>query len=69
MPRQLFNDKRFEFFPNSDCTKGLKLFYSDIKQARLEKKYIIALRLDIHADYDSVWRDGLIYKMGSVGIA
>lgn len=69
MPRHLFNDRHFGFLSNSDYTKFLKLFYLEIKQARLEKKYIIALKLDIHVAYDSVWRDGLIYKMANLGIA
>lgn len=68
MLRQLFNDSYFDFLLNSNCTKTLKLFYSDIKQARLEKKCIIALKLDIHAAYNSSWWDDLIYKMASVGI-
>lgn len=69
MDRQLFNARHFGFLQNSDCSKALKLFYSDIQQARLENMYIVALKLVIHDAYDSIWQDDLIYKMASVGIA
>lgn len=69
MPRQIFHGRHFGFITNIDCTKALQLFYADIKHARMENKYIIAVKLDIHAAYDSIWREGLIYKMATVGVA
>lgn len=45
----------------------MKLFYTDINQTRLDREYIIALKLDIHAVYDSIWGEGIIYKMAQLG--
>ena len=63
-----FSARHFGFIPHSDCSKALALFHSDIKKARSKRVFILAAKLDIQAAYDSVWRDGFMYKLANVGI-
>ena len=64
-----FSERHFGFVPSSDCTKALSLFHSDISRARSKREFTLAAKLDILAAYDSVWLDGLLYKMAQIGIA
>ncbi|GBO00170.1 RNA-directed DNA polymerase from mobile element jockey [Araneus ventricosus] len=56
------------FLPQKDCNYILSLVHHKIIQAKNDKKYFILIKLDIASAYDSVWRDGLMYKILQLGI-
>lgn len=66
--RKIFHPRHFGFLPGRDCTKALRLFYEDVRSARMSGRCVVAVKLDLNAAYDSVWRDGLILKLTQIGV-
>lgn len=58
----------YGFIPYRDCQTALCHLYDDIRTAREHHKFVFAVCMDIKSAYDSVWRDGLVYKMVSLGV-
>ena len=48
-----------------DCTL---LLHDDIYKGIANKRSTLAVFIDIEKAYDTVWRNGLLYKLGSIGV-
>ena len=68
MTTHSFSARYFGFIPHSDWSKAQAPFHSDMKKSGSKIVFILAAKLDIQAAYDSVWRDGFMYKLANVGI-
>lgn len=66
--RNTFNKNHFGFIPNRGCDTVLCNIHHSIIQARAKQEYIIGVSLDIKSAYDSVWLEGLSYKLLHTGI-
>lgn len=63
----VFNKRQGGFISNRDCQTILALLVSDLKVMR-KKKITFLINMDIKTAYDSVWVDGLIYKLAKIGV-
>ncbi|GFW95149.1 RNA-directed DNA polymerase from mobile element jockey [Trichonephila clavipes] len=64
---KIFHVNHHGFYPHRSSINTLLQLQHDIILARERKEYFILVALDIKAAYDSVWPNGLIFKLNKVG--
>ncbi|XP_054721326.1 uncharacterized protein LOC129231105 [Uloborus diversus] len=64
----IFPPNQFGFLPFRGCDVILTSIHHEIFQSRSNKLFTFLVALDLKGAYDSVWTDGLIWKMMQAGI-
>ncbi|GBL88086.1 hypothetical protein AVEN_133734-1 [Araneus ventricosus] len=64
----ILNSYQLGFLPFRDCNTALALLLQEIFTVHHLKQDVDCVSLDIASAYDSVWPDGLVYKLVSLGI-
>lgn len=63
-----FHPLHFGFLPNRGVDSALATLHHKIVRARQNGNFIICIALDIKSAYDSVWPDGLLFKLAQAQI-
>lgn len=63
-----FHPLHFGFLPNRGVDRALSTLHHKIVRARKNGNFIVCTALDIKAAYDSVWPDGLLFKLAQAQI-
>ncbi|XP_035224012.1 uncharacterized protein LOC118196661 [Stegodyphus dumicola] len=58
----------YGFIPNRSCLVLLNKLFSSILHHRKQRKVVQLVALDLKAAFDSVWHDGLLYKIMQFGV-
>lgn len=64
---QHLNRYQMGFRRGYSTTEALALIYNEIDKSKRLKLYCIAVYLDLQSAFDSIWHDGLLYKLYSIG--
>lgn len=66
--KKLLSDYQSGFRKNRSTTDQLVRLSTEVKEALSENEVVGAVFIDIEKAYDMVWKEGLIYKIASLGI-
>lgn len=64
----LFNPNQFGFLPFREAHAACSRFHHEIRKAREKRDHFVCVGLDLAAAYDSVWIEGLLFKLSNLGI-
>lgn len=64
----LLPNSQFGFRNSMSTTQPLAILNNDIANALNDKKYVALIALDIAGAFDTVWHDGLIFKLIKMGV-
>ncbi|GFS85007.1 RNA-directed DNA polymerase from mobile element jockey [Trichonephila clavipes] len=60
---QKLHHQHYGFVPSKDSRTETYLLYKAITDTMLDKKYFVDISLDVKSAHDSVYIDGLLYKL------
>ena len=59
---------QFAYRKNFSTTQALTYFIDSIKRGSCDDQHTVAASIDFEGAFDSVWRNGVLYKLWKVGI-
>src|SRR5271165_5352401 len=66
---KLFNRDQCGFRTGRACTDHVMRLQDDVQRAINTNQLTLAVFLDLEKAFDMVWRDGLLYKLKTLGLA
>lgn len=66
---KVLNPFHFGFIQGRGCEEAQTAIYTSILKARVEKKFVMLIAIDLREAYDSVWLAGLVLKCLMMGLS
>ena len=65
--RNIIPQEQFDFLPSQNTTQQIKRITTFVKQKFRNLKSIATVLLDVEKAFDTVWHQGLLYKLITFG--
>nr|XP_045618604.1 uncharacterized protein LOC123770609 [Procambarus clarkii] len=62
----LFTEKQFGFRAQRSIKHAINIIYDAVRSIRQQKQVALIATRDVHKAFDSLWHDGLVYKLAEI---